>query len=125
MKSDPKAPKDLPWFMSVAHMIECGLLHSGLPSCCVAFFVTEWTGYDHNQIAAYHAIPGAKQRVGYVRCPRCVARKVIVAVKPCACEAHFNNGEQTQYRKDSGQLVPVPGYPNAWTDAPRPEAVKA
>lgn len=114
-QAPPYRPEELPFYLTVAHMIECGLLHTGLPSCCVAFYVHEWILYEQAERDAYRKLKNAQKHVGYVRCPRCLSRDQKVPVKPCACEEHFNAGSHWQYRKDSGQVVPVPGHPNAWT----------
>ncbi len=101
-------PGDLPLYMTLAHDIECGLLHSGLPSCCVAYFVSEWVSMTAVE-RIRHPDHSRKRPVGYVRCPGCVASKTIVPVKPCACPEQINVGERIQFRKDSGEWEPIPG----------------
>jgi len=81
---------------AVMKMVECGL-HSGLPRCCVAFFVKVWWPYwlviderlslakvdPHGSFAAYQRWT---TRPGYVPCPRCVLDENFVEVLPCECE---------------------------------------
>jgi hypothetical protein len=77
-------------------MIECGL-HSGLPRCCVAFFVKVWWPYwlaidglssraRTDAHAAFAAYQRWTTRPGYVPCPRCVVDENFVEVLPCECE---------------------------------------
>jgi hypothetical protein len=115
MIDDAKVPglRDLPYYMQVAHDIECGLIHSGLPSCCVAYFVTEYTVLDEksrkvHQLANRKGING-KRGPGYVRCPRCIKEKVVVTVKPCACVDVFERGKRFQHSIHTGRLKPIPG----------------
>lgn len=84
---------------SAMEMIECGL-HSGLPKCCVAFFVKVWWPYwlllderlslakvdPHGSFDAYQKWT---TRPGYVPCPRCVLDESFVEVLPCECELKF------------------------------------
>jgi hypothetical protein len=97
-------------YMSTAHTIECGLLHTGLPSCCVAYFIDVWTQRrdDPDVLAHEKEMP----KVGYVPCPRCVKRGSFVVPKPCACNAHFEDGRGFERLVQSGRFKQV--GPNAY-----------
>lgn len=72
--------------------IHCGL-HSGIPECCVFFFVKVWSRWGQGRerdrrYAEYHAfLRGALggRHPGYVLCPACVLRRHVVAVRRCGC----------------------------------------
>lgn len=78
-------------------MVECGV-HSGFPSCCIAFFVKVWWPYAlaidgsstrarADALTAYNAYQKWSTRPGYVPCPSCVVERKFVEVLPCDCEA--------------------------------------
>lgn len=107
----PIKPHPTPLYMGLAHDIECGLLHSGLPSCCVAYFISDWMALsqDARDSITDHATKLLQRRAGYVRCPRCVKENVAVTVKPCSCKEVIAIGQRIQYNIDSGELVKIPG----------------
>ncbi len=94
-----QAARDLgvdPADRAMMERVECGL-HSGLPRCCVAFFVKVWWPYmlaidglspraEADAHVAFDAYQLWTTRPGYVPCPRCVVDKNFVEVLPCACE---------------------------------------
>ncbi len=70
------------------HAVHCGL-HSGIPDCCILFYVTcmdavrsaEWRFQDKryaNLVA--HVAPGG---AGYVPCPACLAARNLVRLRHC------------------------------------------
>lgn len=76
-------------------MIECGL-HSGFPTCCVAFFVRVWwpwmlaidglsTRRRADAFVASDDYAKWTTRPGYVACPKCVVDQNFVEVKACDC----------------------------------------
>lgn len=82
---------------SEMHMIECGL-HSGLPPCCVSFFVKMWWPYtlavnalsareQANAVVAYDAYQAWTTRPGYIPCPNCVIDRRFVHILACDCES--------------------------------------
>jgi hypothetical protein len=80
-------------YLILAHAIECGLLHTGLPSCCVAFFVSEFFAMSTKDRAAYGELAredSKGNRHDYVRCPKCVEEGLFVNPKPCACDANMD-----------------------------------
>lgn len=77
--------------VQLAHDIECGT-HSGIPPCCIAFFVLEkrhWSCSDPRQRAydrsLRKAAPGRKGKVGYAPCPACITAARFVRVRRCSC----------------------------------------
>lgn len=64
----------------LARTVECGL-HSGIPACCVRFYVTRWLWYFDRRgwrgtfPARYRArIMAARKGFEYVPCPACLRR---------------------------------------------------
>jgi hypothetical protein len=63
-------------------MIECGG-HSGVPKCCILFYVTEWIHYTDKQVDRHHKrVDKIFKReehndkgFGYIPCPRCLELK--------------------------------------------------
>lgn len=100
------------------HNVHCGI-HSGFPSCCIAFFVKIWKPFqlatlpttnccasleDHLEHAtskekfALYSIEDylhfsdrseIKRPISYVRCPHCVLDGVVV--EPRSCSKHFGD----------------------------------
>jgi len=72
-----------------ARDVECGL-HSGIPPCCVLFYVAEWRplvhelGNDHPAVAA-HSRRMFRVRPGYVPCPACMRRGAFVRIRDMGC----------------------------------------
>lgn len=84
---------------SAVEMIECGL-HSGLPRCCIAFFVKVWWPFmcaidelppstGTNSRADFDEYQRWTTQPGYVPCPRCVLDENFVEVLPCECALKF------------------------------------
>jgi len=71
------------WRLRVAlQTVYCGR-HSGIPLCCIAWFVGPWRllhGWPRN--AYFNAIPQGFDHIG---CPRCMLRNRPVIVRDCAC----------------------------------------
>jgi len=108
----------LPGYMTTASTIECGLIHTGLPSCCVAFFIDVWCAtspLDPDMMAHRKKID--KLRPGYVPCPRCIKRPTrLVKPKACACPWHFEAGRKFEQQIQSGVLKHVSGNGYEVTD---------
>lgn len=91
--------------------ITCGL-HSGIPECCVAFYVMMWGPVVEAKEALVHPVADEIYRqsrlidhekpvsnllkftdryrkllgpCGYVRCPACILARRVVTVKACDC----------------------------------------
>lgn len=77
--------------------ITCGL-HSGIPECCVAFYLLMWQPAVHAEKALADTMLDASSLFkfnahyrkllgpcGYVRCPACILAKRVVKVKACDC----------------------------------------
>lgn len=86
-------------------MIECGL-HSGIPRCCVAFFVKVWWPYwvmldeppsraKKTAHVAFDEYSRWTTRPGYVPCPACVIDGNFVEVLPCECEQRLLSRDGT------------------------------
>lgn len=65
--------------------VTCGL-HSGLPDCCVLFYVTFWQAADDARRAWYRRYMKYSGLPEYVPCPACLASGVFVEVAHCVCE---------------------------------------
>jgi hypothetical protein len=62
----------------VAHY-RCGL-HSGIPKCCIRFFVRSWWDLEPN------ARPDrSRSKANYVQCPACYKARRAVQTKTCEC----------------------------------------
>src|SRR5262245_51195025 len=68
-------------------LIECGL-HSGIPRCCVTFYVTAWCPmWDANAfdlLADYRQLLD-RRRCGFVACPACLLAGKRLMLKRCTC----------------------------------------
>ena len=56
----------------------CGAL-SGIPKCCIDFWVNEWSAWSENQRTKHHI--GIPDSVFYVPCPKCIERKEYVNIR--------------------------------------------
>ena len=67
--------------------IECGL-HSGIPICCIAFYLTEWKEIqkDRNRVRDHDI--NSLNYPGYVRCYSCIERNHKVEVRNCQEKDH-------------------------------------
>jgi hypothetical protein len=66
----------------------CGV-HSGIPMCCIKFFVNEWPSYSleaHREHIAKAAEINGGENYGYIPCPDCLEKGVApVTLKSCNC----------------------------------------
>jgi hypothetical protein len=93
-------------------IVDCGL-HSGLPVCCVRFFVEAWwpanvvvrwssraSSVARKQaratIDSYRGVFGSLD-VGYVPCPRCARSRSFVAARPCG--PHLSKRQRDHVRR--------------------------
>lgn len=70
--------------------INCGL-HSGLPECCIVFFMTVWMPsfqIGFLDMPYMKHIRSLKDRPQYIPCPACLVNKNIVMIKECDCPCH-------------------------------------
>ena len=84
--------KPTDWLVA-AHDIQCGT-HSGIPPCCIAWYVIVWRHWTQERRDRYttitHKVSGY---AGYIPCPRCAGRAVsgldttIATIRACACDA--------------------------------------
>jgi hypothetical protein len=65
--------------------------HSGIPPCCIEFFVTTWRRqwHDPRRAGIYRArirMAGLRQRrrVGYIPCPECLDAHRFVRIHTCS-----------------------------------------
>jgi hypothetical protein len=73
--------------------VRCGL-HSGLPWCCIAWYVTVWT-----TVAWYHPVfENWGDGRGYVPCPICRDKgpESVVEVLQCDCELDDDDPESIE-----------------------------
>jgi hypothetical protein len=68
---------------SMAKHITCGL-HSGIPLCCISFFIFFWNGNIDRPGKLFDMVRKDKNS-NYIRCPLCIKRNHIIKVKPCNC----------------------------------------
>src|SRR6478736_3219291 len=68
----------------------CGL-HSGIPKCCMRFFVRVWTHVWHVPELREQYLPKEKSIFGYVPCPDCLAKGKVAKVPVKSCECDFLN----------------------------------
>ena len=86
-------------YLGLAHHIECGILHSGIPACCVAYYVVVLGGplpntkghmtkrnerifkADYPKRGKWIAMP----ETNYVPCPRCARAGHVVQARRCLC----------------------------------------
>lgn len=81
-------------------VVECGF-HSGIPACCIKFYVTKWMWLNHKGkfFISYwdrmnkhkwtfdekgEAVPAFQ----YIPCPKCLAQHRFTKLLPCPEEAH-------------------------------------
>lgn len=62
----------------------CGR-HSGISSCCIEWFVTTWSNYIYEDLDLRSKYLKANGSVGYIRCPMCIANKIVIEIKGCDC----------------------------------------
>ena len=67
------------------HII-CGL-RSGIPECCVKFYLTEWQEMNKRDKNNYLA---ATKRWSYIPCNKCKDTKHIAELKECHCVGYSN-----------------------------------
>lgn len=75
---------------TMAHMIECGVLHSNIPPCCVAWFIFGHGKLTEKSKKVYDAMENLVFPGGYSPCPDCFKKYLKTGsfkkVKQCACE---------------------------------------
>jgi hypothetical protein len=74
--------------VEIPHHIECGLVHSGIPACCVKYYITKriWMPIkerDADNVKIRKITDNWKEPVTYIPCPECLKRKRFVKVKRC------------------------------------------
>lgn len=75
---------------SLVHHVTCGL-HSGIPECCVLFFVTVWYDGKHpldwppGKRTYQQAMRRTIGTVNYVPCPGCLTRRTFIKTRRCRC----------------------------------------
>lgn len=63
-------------------------LHSNIPSCCIAFYITDYDREFGLKTPYYKLI--SILGWGYVPCPECIVRNNRVKIKDCAVECGRN-----------------------------------
>jgi hypothetical protein len=83
--------------------VHCGL-HSGIPPCCVYFFVAYWLRCKTDDLKKLDDHRAAEKEFGidsrgpgYIRCPACLLSKRVVKVQQCDCHRQktIKAGRQT------------------------------
>tara|TARA_Y100000593_G_scaffold38054_1_gene73837 strand:- start:5134 stop:5361 length:228 start_codon:yes stop_codon:yes gene_type:complete len=64
--------------------VECGR-HSGIPECCIQWFVTAWSNYVYINSDLRNKYLLVNDNVGYIRCPTCIANRSVIKIKECDC----------------------------------------
>ena len=90
--------------------VECGL-HSGLPLCCIVFFVKVRWRLDEAGVASYRQIRG-DHKANYFACPRCLIEQTIVEMHPCDCSAKCDG----HLRRELQKLATRKRRPKKWVD---------
>lgn len=83
--------------------VECGM-HSGIPDCCIKFFVTVWVwvpktrksktfrDYWNKMEKKYKygkdTLDNGAKYLGYIPCPSCLHKNNFIQVKDCKPEDH-------------------------------------
>jgi hypothetical protein len=81
----PEPDKDL------THKIECGLLHSRIPLCCVVFYIDGWHNLTPEEKDEYDRIYDAFWSGSFLPCPACLTKFLETGayfskVRGCDCE---------------------------------------
>jgi len=58
-------------------------LHSGIPHCCVMFFVNEWDAQGMYKARSPYVRALSASEYDYVPCPECFGTKTMVRIKDC------------------------------------------
>jgi len=62
-------------------------IHSGIPSCCIIFFINEWDKKELWRKEKSELVKAIRDSgAGYVMCPKCLASNSIVNIRDCAQE---------------------------------------
>lgn len=77
---------------NIGRMVECGV-HSGLPACCVKFFITDITWMTSTQSRNYRGKIKLRSDAlgivwGYIPCSNCLRDGKVVKVLPCPENSH-------------------------------------
>src|SRR5277367_6574350 len=85
-------------------IVECGF-HSGIPACCIKFYVTKWIWVNHKGkfFTSYwermNKIKFVLDEKGeldyafqYIPCPKCLKQGKFIKILPCPKEAHCSYG---------------------------------
>jgi hypothetical protein len=66
---------------------ECGM-HSGIPECCIDWYVGPWKDVVLTIPYLWEAYWKANNRddeVDYIRCPMCIEHSIVAIIKECDC----------------------------------------
>ena len=55
--------------------------HSGIPECCINFFIEVWT--THVPVLHYYQQKFAHLNIDYIPCPNCLVNKSFVQIHKC------------------------------------------
>ena len=69
--------------------IKCGF-HSGIPACCIKYYVTVWKWKSEKEWMIRNAKVSKveekiKRNFYYIPCPDCLRIRNVIIVKPCNC----------------------------------------
>ena len=68
----------------------CGR-HSGIPECCIDFFIGQWSNVLHPQVKIRGQYLQMCNPASYIRCPMCILNGKIVKLKRCDCGTEKEN----------------------------------
>ena len=63
---------------------ECGR-HSGIPECCIDWYVGPWSRVVSAIPYLWEAYWKANGAADYIRCPVCIENSVVVVIEECNC----------------------------------------
>lgn len=92
--------------------IECGL-HSGIPKCCILFFVKLWRPLTFcGLMPLVNSYMAARMTLGpsaqYIMCPACLLARNVVEIKPCDCKKRIPALCRAARRKRRAKLKAEP-----------------
>lgn len=84
-------------------------LHSNIPTCCIIFYLTEWTSENERDSPYARAVHA--DNLNYVPCPECLALKRHNVLRLCEtdckkrCYAEFSEREPTPLEAQTIRVV--------------------
>ena len=82
--------------------------HSGIPDCCIKFFVEEWNAKElwrDKTLYIVRAINASPAH--YVQCPECLGQSQIVGIRDCRIECGKECGDEFKRRYNASTFDSV------------------